>query len=267
MLQSTNAPCERYGHRCAVARALCGSLAGSAVRSAHHMYVFGGCDAQGRFLDDLYVFNLQDGTWQCLGGTGTAVPGGGGGGDDWVWPKGRHFHACAMVGRVGGSRAWFLTRASCKVDDRFMYVLFGKSNGYLNDVHRWNLAAGRWERLECRLFGGALPGRRLTARCDNTEEAATHSRIPASATATRWCSTAVRLFAQSSSCCGAQCFEKGDLYVYGGFDDFGLRCNDLWQYSHKTNTWTLITTLQVVWSGVSGNVSHTHTPFSERRVA
>ena len=37
---------------------------------------------------------------------------------------------------------------------------------------------------------------------------------------------------------------SGEIYIYGGFDDFGLRCNDLWKYDPKRNEWSLIQNLQ-----------------------
>lgn len=38
----------------------------SAVRVGRRMLVFGGCDAGGRFLDDLLSFNLDTNTWEAV---------------------------------------------------------------------------------------------------------------------------------------------------------------------------------------------------------
>lgn len=106
-----------------------------------------------------------------------------------MWPKGRHFHGAVVV------------------DDRFMYVLFGKSNGYHSDVHRFDTMLGAWERIEAPAVGVETPSKRYG-----------HSVV-------QW---------------------RGDLYVFGGFDDFGLRCNDLWRYEWKRNSWSLIANLQSI---------------------
>lgn len=49
---------ERYGH--------------SSIRVGQRMYVFGGCDVTGKFLDELYVLDLYRGVWKvrlgCEGG-------------------------------------------------------------------------------------------------------------------------------------------------------------------------------------------------------
>lgn len=82
-----------------------------------------------------------------------------------------------------------------------MYVFFGKSNGYMNDVYRYHIDRRLWERVDCK----DGPSRRYG-----------HSVV-------EW---------------------SDDIYVYGGFDDFGLRCNDVWRYNWRTNEWTPLLHLQ-----------------------
>jgi hypothetical protein len=144
----------------------------TAVLCCGKLYVFGGCDVAGRFMSDLFALDLDTGVWQALGNES--------GGD---WPMARHFHAAVTVGSG-------------------FYVLFGKSNGYMNDVHRFDPATRRWERIEPL---NSAPSRRYG-----------HSAV-------EW---------------------GGDVYVYGGFDDFGLRCNDLWKFDAARREWSAVLHLQ-----------------------
>ncbi len=129
------------------------------MRCGPELVLFGGCDATGRFLDDLFALQCDTGQWRLLGSSAL---------NGEPWPKARHFHAAAAV------------------DNRYLYVLFGKSNGYLGDVHRCTLATATWERLEPPA-GSATPSKRYG-----------HSIV-------QW---------------------RDHLYIYGGFDDFGLKVCD-----------------------------------------
>jgi hypothetical protein len=153
-------PCERYGHTAV----LCGG---------NKMYVFGGCDVAGRFMNDLFVLNLETCFWECLQPNENS-------GD---WPMARHFHGAVAVGSS-------------------FYVFFGKSNGYMNDVHRYDTVACKWTKIES---GNDPPSRRYG-----------HSVV-------EW---------------------NGDVFVFGGFDDFGLRCNDLWKFEVARSEWTPMLHLQ-----------------------
>ena len=144
----------------------------STVLCCGKLYVFGGCDVAGRFMSDLFALDLDTGVWQAL-------PNENGG----EWPMARHFHAAVTVGSS-------------------FYVLFGKSNGYMNDLHRFDPAARRWERIESH---NSAPSRRYG-----------HAAV-------EW---------------------GGDVYVYGGFDDFGLRCNDLWKFDCARREWSAVLHLQ-----------------------
>lgn len=149
----------------------------TAVLVGHEMWVFGGCDVAGRFFNDLFVLDLDTNVWTCI------LPGADGG----DWPMARHFHGAAAVGSS-------------------FFVFFGKSNGYMNDVHRFDTAARKWQKIECECED--QPSRRYG-----------HSVV--------------------------EC--HGDVLVFGGFDDFGLRCNDLWLFevlSGSSGRWTLMRHLQ-----------------------
>jgi hypothetical protein len=168
------------------------------------MYVFGGCDTTGRFMDDLHVLDLNSGVWTLLGSSLANE------GADIVWPTGRHFHGAVGIGTK-------------------MYVFFGKSNGYMNDVWVYNTMKNVWKKIESKT---EPPSRRYGH------------------TVVEW---------------------SGDIYIYGGFDDFGLRCNDLWKYKCELNTWTPVIHLHstapdalhhssvvyqgsmLVWSGMEGS--------------
>ncbi len=155
---SGTGPGERYGH--------------TAVLCVGKMYVFGGCDVGGRFMNDLFALDVERGVWEAIGNES--------GGE---WPMARHFHGAVTVG-------------SC------FYVLFGKSNGYMNDVHRFDPAARRWDKIDSE---NSAPSRRYGH------------------TVVEW---------------------GGDIYVFGGFDDFGLRCNDLWRFDCERREWSAVQHLQ-----------------------
>ena len=162
-----HAPSERYGH--------------SAVVVGQYMYVFGGCDVTGRFMDDLHRMELDSGCWELIGTAASAGP-------DGEWPQGRHFHRMVSL------------------DEQSFLLLFGKSNGYMNDVWEYQVSSRLWRRAPVPADGAAsLPSRRYG-----------HSAVS-------W---------------------GGDVYVFGGFDDFGLRCNDIWRYERSCNRWTAVLHLQ-----------------------
>lgn len=142
--------------------------AGAVVGSS--LLLFGGCEPGGRFLDELWLLDLagpRPGPWRPR----VALPGE-------AWPPARHFHAAVAHGDA-------------------LYIFSGKSNGYLNDIWRYDTRLSVWHRLPP--VTGPAPSR-------------------------RYGHTVVEF--------------GGDLYLFGGFDDMGLTCNDVWRYSPSLNLWT-----------------------------
>ncbi len=104
------------------------------------------------------------------------------------WPVARHFHGAAAVG------------------SKEFYIFFGKSNGYMNDVHAFDTSTRKWRKIE--------------------PENATPENTPSR----RYGHSVVEL--------------NGDVLVFGGFDDFGLRCNDLWRFCVSKSEWSPMLHLQ-----------------------
>jgi hypothetical protein len=98
----------------------------SAVIDGHKMYVFGGCDKAGKFNNDLLVYNFEKLKWKVVAVEGTS-------------PKGRHFHACVL-------------------HNNSLYVFGGKSNGYTNDMHCFDLKTKTWTQQE--YHSGKPPSKR-----------------------------------------------------------------------------------------------------------
>ena len=156
-------PSERYGH--------------SSVTVDDSLLVFGGCETGGRFLDDLWSLELESARWTRLGPPLNVE-----GASPALWPQGRHFHGAVAI-------------------ESTMFVLFGKSNGYMNDVWQYDVKTHVW----CKAESTAGPSRRFG-----------HATVE----------------------------YGGDIYIYGGFDDFGLTCNDVWRYEVFANRWTAVLHLQ-----------------------
>ena len=84
------------------------------------------------------------------------------------------------------------------------FVVFGKSNGYMNDVWEFDTLKNAWTKAEF-ASDSPVPSRRFG-----------HAVVE----------------------------YNGDVYIYGGFDDFGLTCNDVWRYDVEARRWTPILHLQ-----------------------
>ena len=110
-------PSERYGH--------------SAVILEDKMYVFGGCNTDGAFLNELYSWDFKSNKWNHLKR---------GEGENIIWPKGRHFHSAIVYKNK-------------------MYIFAGKSNGYMNDLYSYDPRTGIWENKDT--AKGELPSRRF----------------------------------------------------------------------------------------------------------
>ncbi|KAL6070689.1 kelch domain-containing protein 3 [Balamuthia mandrillaris] len=149
-------PSERYGQ--------------TAICYKGHLYLFGGCDKGGAFLEDFYQLDLGKRDWTKL-----TVENG---------PRGRHFHSMVLYRNA-------------------LYVFGGKSNGYMNDLYCFNLATQQWRCVE-----GKGKNKRPTKRYGHV--AAVHG----------------------------QC-----MYIFGGYDDLGWKCNDLYAFHFEKEEWEEIETL------------------------
>ncbi|ELR16677.1 BTB/POZ domain containing protein [Acanthamoeba castellanii str. Neff] len=160
-------PSERYGH--------------SAVEWGGRLFVFGGCDTQGAFSNELFEYHLERRVWRKLGGGEDAeAKDEDGDQDDLHYPKGRHFH-------------------SAVVHNGSMYVFGGKSNGYMDDLQCFHFDSGVWTAIKA------------SAKKQGSPPSKRYGHVAA--------------------------VYNERMYIFGGYDDFGLKCNDLHEFDFKSREW------------------------------
>ena len=199
------APCHRSGAK--------------AVAWDDAFVVFGGSSTEKRgsgFLNDMHVFWISRGEWQCLDGEGFA-------------PPGRTDHALAFVN--GDVVVYGGTNRKSIFGDTFRFA--SDASGWteicdgVSPAGRFGHSAISWENRMV-VFGG-WDGSKLLNEIWQFE-------LPAN----RWKQVRVAGKACSPRYRHSACGREGTMYVFGGVDSDQNRLNDLWAYNLNLNQWTEI---------------------------
>lgn len=212
------------------------------LRSQHSMvwdlqndllFVFGGIDAQGNLLNDLWEFNPGTGQWTQINNTTT--PGGACAGSAWPSP------------RTNAAMVWDSVHQQI-----LLYGGLGANNHYLGDLWAYSpsTGAGSWTPIAC--FNNGPGARAANAVWNGSQMVLLGGTDKYGLLSDFWSYTPGApgnswQLVTSATPMGPRAYQTmvwdstgSQLFVFGGLDASGMQRSDFYSYSASTG-WTLIT--------------------------
>ncbi|KAL6048560.1 Attractin-like protein 1 [Balamuthia mandrillaris] len=178
------------------------------------MFVFGGCNNEGKFCTGLYYYNIESNDWSKYKGTGL--------------PHGRHFHSAVL-------------------HDGCMYIFGGTSNGYYNDLFRFHLESQEWKQIKAANKGPSPRYGHSAVVYENSmyifggydKDGLECNDLYAFNFATiTWRKLKTKGIWPKDRYLHSAVVYQGSMYLFGGYKCF----NELIEYRFGTETWSLVNT-------------------------